>query len=134
MSRSIKLRNGDDVAATLGDIQQRIVHCGLPGSHAERFQSALQCGNASLEHIIGRIADSAIAMSLDFEVEERRAMLSTIERISNGLVDRNGHRARGRIDYVAAADGNRIVPHWVHSPIRLPPDPDHVNNGSQTES
>ena len=111
MGGAVKLRNGNDIPAILGEVQHRVVQRGLTRAHAKRFQSSFQGGDATLEYCISRIADAAIAVSFDLEIEERRSVLGAVECIRDGLIDRDGHRPRRGVDFIAAVDGDRFVPH-----------------------
>ena len=63
-------------------------------------RAALQRCHALLQHGGRRIAEAAIDVAGDFEVEQRRAVVRAVEFVSNGLVDRNrdGFRRGIRID------------------------------------
>src|SRR2546427_6477795 len=61
------------------------------------LQAALERGDAPLQDRRGRVADPAIAIPLDLEIEQGRAMVGAVERIRHGLIDRDRHGLRRRI-------------------------------------
>ncbi len=121
MRRAIELRHRHDVAAELRDVERRVIQGRLPGAHAQGFQAALEGGDAPLEHGVGGVADPAVAMSLGLEIEQRRPVLGAVERIGHGLIDRDRHGLRGRLDVVAAMDRDGLAFHrftWPFVPGR----------------
>ena len=108
--RSVKLRNGDDVVAVPRYVQNGVVQGRLTAAYAERSHSAFKQGDSPFEHVAGRVADPAVAVSLDFEIEQSRSVLSAVEGVGNGLIDGHGDCLGGRIDLVTAVDGERFVP------------------------
>src|SRR5262249_12932044 len=68
-------------------------------------------GNAPFEHRVGRIADAAVAEAVDFEVEQRGAVIRAVEGVSHGLIDRHGHRLGRGLDLVAAVNGDGLASH-----------------------
>jgi hypothetical protein len=111
MGRAIELRHRHDVGAHVGEVEDRIVESGLAGTRAQRFDTAFELGDAPLQHRRGRIADAAIAVSLYLEIEESRSVLSAVERVCYGLIDRDGYCPRRGIDFIAAMDGDRFISH-----------------------
>ena len=110
---AVELWHRHDIAAELGDVERRIVERRLSGTHAERFQAALERGDAALQDRRGGVRDAAVAESLDLEIEQGRAMVGTVEGIGHGLIDRDRHRLRRRIDVVAAVNGDRLASHAI---------------------
>ena len=109
MRRAIELRNGDDVLAVARDVQHRVMQSGLPAADGERADSPFERSNAPFEYVASRIADAAVAIALDLEVEEGSAMLGAVEGVGNRLIDRHRDRPGRRIDLVPAMDGKRFV-------------------------
>src|SRR5204863_5849873 len=105
----------DDMAAELGEIDRRIMHGRLPRAHTERIDAAFERGEAALEHGGRRIADARVAIALDLEVEQRRAMVGAVEGIGDGLIDRHGDRLGRRVDLVAAVNGDGLAFHTFTS-------------------
>jgi len=108
---AVELGHRDDVAPQLADVERGIVERRLPAAHAQRVHAALQGRHAPLQHRGRRIADPAVAKTVDLEIEEGGAVIGAVERIGDGLIDRDRHRLRRRIDFVAAVNGDRRVFH-----------------------
>src|SRR6516164_942942 len=119
MGGAVKLGNRDDVPAKLGEVEYRIMQGGLPGAYAERFHSPFERGDAPLEDGSGRIADTAIPVSLDLEIEESGSVLGSVKCVCDRLIDRDGYGLRRRFDVIAAVDGNRFIPHLMPPPIAV---------------
>src|SRR5206468_1152067 len=81
----------------------------------QRVESSLEGGDAPLQHGGRRIADAGVAVSFDFEIEQRSSMVGAVERIGDRLVDRHRNGLGRRIDLVAAVNGNRFAFHAVTS-------------------
>jgi hypothetical protein len=111
MGGPIELRHRHDVAAAFGDVEQSIVQRSLTGAHAQRLDAALQRGDAALQHVGGGVADAAVAIALDFEIEQRRAMLRTVERIGDGLIDRHRDGLRRGFRLVSAVNSDGLAFH-----------------------
>ena len=110
---AVELRHRDDVAAELGDVEHRVVERRLAGADAQRLDAAFERGDAALQHRVGRIADAAVAKAFDLEIEQRRAVVGAVERVGDGLIDRDRDRLGGRLDVVAAVDGDGLASHAV---------------------
>jgi len=106
---SVELRDGDDVVAVRRYVKNGVVKGRLAAAYAERSHSAFKQRDPPFEHVAGRVADSAVAVPLDFEVEQSRPVLSAVEGVGNGLIDGYGDRPGRRIDFVATVDGKRFV-------------------------
>ena len=108
---AVELRDRNDVAAHLGEIEHRVIQRRLPRTHAQRLKPALKRGDAALEHCGGRIADAAVAIALGFEIEQSGAVIGAVELVGHGLIDRDRDGPGGRISFVTAVDGHRIAFH-----------------------
>ena len=104
--RAVELRYRDDVAAGLGNVEHRVVECGLPGGDRQGIDAAFELRHAPLEHLVGRIADAGVAIALDLQVKQRRTVRGTVEGIGDGLVDRHRHRLGGRVRVKAGMQGD----------------------------
>jgi hypothetical protein len=109
---AVKLRDRDDIGADVGEVEDGVVQGRLARAHAQRFDAALELGDPPLEHGRGRIADAAIAMTLDFEIEQRGAVVGALELIGHGLIDRHRDRARRRLGLVTAVNSHRVAFHF----------------------
>ena len=94
-----------------GEVEHGVVQRRLPGADAERLDAAFERGDAAFEHVGRRVADAAVAVAVDFEIEQRRAMFGAVELVGDGLVDRDRDRLGRRIGLIAAVDGNRFAFH-----------------------
>jgi len=112
---AVELWNRNDVAAQISDVDRRIVDRRLARAHAQRVESALEGGHASLQYRGGRIADAGVAIALDLEVEEGRSVVGAVEGVGDRLVDGHGHGFGRRIDLVPAMNGDRLASHAVTS-------------------
>ena len=112
---AVELRHRNDVAPHLGDVEHRVIERRLPRTHAQRVHSAFERGDAPLQHRRGRVADTAVSKSLDFEIEQGCSMVGAVECIGNGLIDRDRHGLRRRIDVVAAVNGDCLTSHLILS-------------------
>ena len=54
-----------------------------------------------------------VAIAIDLEVEQRRAMVGAVEGVGDGLIDRHGDGLGRRIDVVAAVNGDRFASHGL---------------------
>src|SRR5580704_14721341 len=106
MRRPVQLWDGDNIFADAGKVEDRVVERGLSAGYAERADPAFERGDAAFEYVAGWVADPAVAVALDFQVEQRRAMFRAVERVRNRLIDRNGDRLGRRIGFIATVDGN----------------------------
>ena len=94
----------DDIAAAIGERDDRIVQRRLAGGGAQRGDAAFEFGDAALENVGGRIADPRVAKALGLEVEQRRAVIGAVEFISDVLIDRHRDRLGRRIASEAAVN------------------------------
>ena len=109
--RAVQLRDRDDVAAAVGEIDEGKMQRRLTGRDRERPDAAFEFGNAFFQYRRGRIGDPAVAVALRFEIEQRGAMIGAVECVSHRLVDRNGDRLGCRIGFIAGMNGDRLVTH-----------------------
>ncbi len=114
---AVELRNGDDVAAGVGEIDEGEMQRGLAGRDRERADAAFEFGDALFENRGGRVGDPAVAIAFGLEVEQRGAVIGAVEGVSDGLVDRNRDGLGGRIGFVAGVNCNRFVAH--RPPLRF---------------
>ena len=91
--------------------------CCLTARDGHRFQTTFQLSNPLLQDGVGRIADPAVAVAVGFEVEQGCAVVGAIERVRNGLVDRDRHGPSGWINLVAAVNGDGFAFHAVASTL-----------------
>ncbi len=108
---AVKLRNRNDIAAGVGDVDERQMQRGLSGRDRERADAAFEVGDALLEYGGGRIGDSAVAIAFGFEIEQSGAMIGAVERVGDGLVDRNRDRFGRGIGVVAGVNCDGFVAH-----------------------
>ncbi len=111
MRRAVKLRDGDDVAAGIGEVDERKMQRGLAGRDRERADAAFELGDALFKDRGRRVGDAAVAIALGLEVEQGGAVIGAVEGIGSGLVDRNGDGPGGRIRLVAGMNCDRLVAH-----------------------
>ena len=111
MGRAIKLWHGNDVSAGIRNIQRRIIQRGLPGAHAQGGRAAFEQSHTLFEHCIGGISDAGIPVAVDFEIEQSRAVLRTVEGIGHGLIDRHRDGSGGGIGVETAMQRNSLVFH-----------------------
>ena len=89
---AVELRQGNDVAAHRREVEHGVVQRRLAGTHAERLDAAFERGDAALKHGGRRVADTAVAVTLGFEVEQGGAVIGAVEFVGDGLVDRDRDR------------------------------------------
>ena len=88
-----------------------------PVLDAQRVDAAFQRGDAAFQHRGRRIADAAVAIALDLEIEQRGAVIGAVELVGHRLIDRHRDRFGRRVGIVAAVNGHRLV---LHASRRLP--------------
>jgi hypothetical protein len=59
ISGAVNLRHRDDIVSEFGNVQHRVMQCGLPSADAERRDSLFERRDAPLEDLIGGITDAA---------------------------------------------------------------------------
>jgi hypothetical protein len=109
----VELRHGHDVASELGHVLYSVRERRLAARNAQRFDAAFERGDAAFQHIDSRVADPAVAVTVDLEVEQRGAMFGGVERIGDRLIDWNRDRVRRGVALVAAVDRDGLVFHCL---------------------
>ena len=79
-----------------GEMQRRLTAGGGHGT-----DTALQCGNALLQHRHRGVGDARVEVPGPLQVEQGGCVLGIVEHIGRGLVDGHRPRARGRIGPLA---------------------------------
>ena len=90
VSGAVQLRERNNVVAGFRDVHERVVDGSHPRTDTQALHAAFERGNAFLEDCVGGIADAGIDVPLNFEIEQRSAMLRAIKLEGNRLI--NGHR------------------------------------------
>jgi hypothetical protein len=101
---AVQRRRRHDVVARLGDGLHRIGDRRLPRGERQRRDAALERGQALLQHRLRGVHDAGVDVARHLEVEQVGTMLGAVERIGHRLVQRHGHRVRGRLGGVAGVD------------------------------
>src|SRR5215471_859975 len=109
MSRTVELRDRNDILTAAGYVQDGVMQSRLPGTYAERSDPALQRSNAALQHIVRRVADPPVAVSFDFEIEQGGTVFGAVEGVGHRLIDGNRDCPGYRINLVATVDCNRFA-------------------------
>ncbi len=109
--RAVKLGDRHDIAAGVGQIDDGEMQCRLTGADRKRTDPALEFGDPRFENGRGRVGDPAVAITFGFQIEQGCAVISAVESIGNGLVDRNGDGAGGRIGLEAGMNCNGLITH-----------------------
>ena len=78
--RAVELRNGDDVAAGVGEIDKGEMQRGLAGRDRERADAAFEFGDARFKHRGGRVGDPAVADSLRLSRSNSAAPWSALSK------------------------------------------------------
>src|SRR5262249_39634686 len=102
---AIEALGGDEFVARLHQREEGDKLSGVTGGGGRGAASAFQRGDALLQNRDGRIAEAAIDVAEGLEIVERRGLIGIIEHIGDGLIDRRGARAGGRIRRGAGMDG-----------------------------
>ena len=111
VSGTVQLRYGNDVATRLQQIHDGIMQGRLPTADHQGLEAAFERRDPLFEDLVRRVADSAVPVTLDFEVEQSRSVIGAVERIGNGLIDRNSNRPGGGIWLVSAMNSNGLSLH-----------------------
>ena len=93
-----------DVVSGLCQILKGIGYRRCSGCDCQRCHTALKRCDTLLEHILGRVCQSAVNVSCIGKSEARRCMIAVVKYIRRGLINRNrsrsGHRIRLFLSYV----------------------------------
>ena len=108
---AVELRHGDDVGTEPGQVLHRIVEGRLSGRDAQRLDAAFESRDAALQYIGRRIGDAAVAIAVDVEVEQRGAMVRTVEGVGHGLIDRHRHGFRRGVAIITAVNRDGLAFH-----------------------
>ena len=111
MSGAVQLRHRNNVVSEAGKVEYRIMQRGLASAHAESSDSFFQSGDAMLEDGSGWIADTAITVSLHFQIEQSGAVLGGVESVRDRLIDWDGDGLRCRFNLIPGVDGNCFIAH-----------------------
>jgi len=84
---------------------------GLTRADGQGFDSAFEQRDSPLEHRVGWVANSAIAVAVGLQIEECGGMFRTIEFVGDGLIDRHGNSASVAIYGATAMYCNRLRVH-----------------------
>ena len=115
---AVELRHRDDVAAHVGEVERwRNCSAAWPVPTRERVDAAFELGDAPFQHGGGRIADAAVAIAFDLEIEQSGAVIGAVELVGHGLVDRNRNGACRRLGLVAAVNRDRVAFHFSRHAI-----------------
>jgi hypothetical protein len=119
--RAVELRNGNDIAAAIGEIDEREMQRRLTARDRERADAAFEFGDALFEHSGGGVGDPAIAKAFGFQIEQGGAVIGAVEGIGDGLVNRDGDRLGRGIGIVAGVNGDRLIAHRQTSHVASAP-------------
>ena len=84
------MRDRDDVAAAVGEVDEGEMQRRLSGGDRERADTAFEFGDAFFQYRGGGVGDPRVAINFRFEVEQRGAVIGAVEGIGDGLIDRHG--------------------------------------------
>ena len=108
---AVELRHGDDVAAGVGEVDEREMQRRLTAGDRERADAAFEFGNALFKHGCGRIRNPAVAIAFRFQVEQSGAVIGAVEGVGRGLVDRDCDGLGRWIGFVAGVNCDRFAAH-----------------------
>ena len=111
MRRAVKLRDRDDVAADLSEIEHGVVQRRLSRADAQSLEAAFEFGYAAFEYRGGRITDAAVAVPGHFKIEQGSAVIGTFKFVSYSLIDGDRDGPGRRLGVVTAVNSNRIAFH-----------------------
>ncbi len=121
---AVEARAADDVVAGSGEVEEGQGLRGLAACEAEGADSALQSGDALLEHAGRGVHDPGVDVPELLEGEEPGGVVGVVEDVRGGGVDRDRPGVRGRVRLLAGVEGERLgaelglveVRHRVGSP------------------
>ncbi len=79
VAAAVERAGGHHVRAGTGQRGDRQMQGGLAAGGGDRADAALQCGDAFLEHRIGRVADAAVDVARALHVEQRCRVVAVLE-------------------------------------------------------
>ena len=94
---AVEVGGGDNVIACLGNGQDRGGNRRLPGSNREARDGTLKLGQTLFEHGGGRVHDPGVDVTQLGQPEQVGRVVSVVELVGRGLVDRDSNRVAGRI-------------------------------------
>ena len=127
MGGAVKLGRADHIAAGVGG--DGVVQRGLAAGHAKRADPALHGRHPLFQHRDGRIGDAAVAVAFGFQVEQRRAVIRTVERVGRALVDGHGDGVGGGIGVKARVQRLSLESHDDLLGVRAASADQHVFDG-----
>jgi hypothetical protein len=108
----VKLGRGDDVRASLGNVDQRILDGSHSGADAERLYAALKSRHAFFKDGIGGVADTSVDVALDIQIEQGCAVFRAFELKGDSLVDGDGNRLCGGVAVIANVNRDGFSLHF----------------------
>ena len=106
VSPAIKLGHRDNIVTDFGHGLDRISNSGHTRGHRQGTDTALHGGNALFEHVVGRVHDARVNIACDFQVKQVGTMLSIVECVGCGLVDRHRYCFSCRVGAIACVDSH----------------------------
>jgi hypothetical protein len=91
-----------------GDVQDREGRGGLPGRQEQRGHTALESGDALLDHVGGRVHDAGVDVARLGQPEQRGGVVGVAERVRRRLVDRQRPGIGGAIGALTYVDLLRL--------------------------
>ena len=104
VAAAVKVAGGDDVVASLGEVDDGVEDGGGTGSEGEatHFRSAFHEGNALFEDVVGRIHDPRIDVAQLLQGEEIGGVLRGVKDVGCGAVDGDAAGFGGGVRLMAA--------------------------------
>ena len=111
---AVQVRGTDHVVPGLGDVLNRKGRRGLAGREGQCPDATVHGRHALFQDIAGRIHDTRVDVAQFLQGKQVLGMLSVVELIGRGLIDRHGHRTGHRIRTIAGVEnhGLRIGIDW----------------------
>ncbi len=103
-----------DLVAQPRDRQQRERDGRLPRGDAQRGRSALDRGDALLEHVRRGVHQPRVDVTELLQREQVRGMLGALEHVGRGLVDRDRPRAGRRVGLLPRVQGQGVDSRCAH--------------------
>ena len=92
----------DDVVAGASEVEQREVLRRVTGGDGDRGRTAVQRGEALLEHVSRGVHDAGVDVAERAKAEQIGGVLGAFEVVRNRLIDRDGERVEtggGRVSH-----------------------------------